>query len=172
MHGVSNHQPYDCLLNCLFERRSKKTSRLRVTGLCEGNSPVTVEFSAQMASNAEKASIQWPYHVTPMNRVTMMPFRHLRIPYLTCWWFRDSSNKLPTLLYHKLQNAITKSNRGLRLASVCLLPHLLAIVPYTSRIMFLQKTCQFYRRRSIKSCMYDLKYLLYFYYCLKQTLRS
>ena len=39
--GVSNHQPYDCLLNCLFRRRSKKTSKLRVSGLCEGNSPVT-----------------------------------------------------------------------------------------------------------------------------------
>ena len=37
---VSNHQPYDCLLNCLFRRRSKKTSKLRVTGICEGNSPV------------------------------------------------------------------------------------------------------------------------------------
>ena len=38
---VSNHQPYDCLLNRLFRRRSKKTSKLRVNGLCEGpvNSP-------------------------------------------------------------------------------------------------------------------------------------
>ena len=39
--GVSNHQPHDYLLNRLFRRRSKKTSKLRVTGLCEGNSPVT-----------------------------------------------------------------------------------------------------------------------------------
>ena len=31
--GVSDHQPHDCLLNCLFRRRSKKTSVLRVTGL-------------------------------------------------------------------------------------------------------------------------------------------
>ena len=32
---VSNHQPHDCLLNRLFRRRSKKTSKLRVTGpLC------------------------------------------------------------------------------------------------------------------------------------------
>ena len=38
---VSNHQPHDCLLNCLFMRRSKKTWKLRVTGLCVGNSPVT-----------------------------------------------------------------------------------------------------------------------------------
>ena len=37
--GVSNHQPHDCLLNRLFRRRSKKTSKLRVTGLCAGNSP-------------------------------------------------------------------------------------------------------------------------------------
>ena len=37
--GVSNHQPHSCLLNRLFRRRSKKTSTLRVTGLCAGNSP-------------------------------------------------------------------------------------------------------------------------------------
>ena len=36
--GVSNHQPHGCLLNRLFRRRSKKTSKLRVTGLCVGNS--------------------------------------------------------------------------------------------------------------------------------------
>ena len=40
-NGVSNHRRFDCLLNRLFRRRSKKTSKLRVTGLCEGNSPVT-----------------------------------------------------------------------------------------------------------------------------------
>ena len=37
--GVSNHQPHDCLLNRLFGRISKKTSKLRLTGLCVGNSP-------------------------------------------------------------------------------------------------------------------------------------
>ena len=41
--------------------RSKKTSKL--TGLCVGNSPVTDEFPAQMASNAENVSIWWRYHV-------------------------------------------------------------------------------------------------------------
>ena len=60
--SVSNHQPYDCLLNRLFRRRSKKTSKLRVTGLCAGNSPVTGEFPAQMASNAENVSIWWRHH--------------------------------------------------------------------------------------------------------------
>ena len=52
--SVSNHQPHHCLPNRLFGWRSKKTSKLRVTGLCAGNSPGTGEFSAQMASNAEK----------------------------------------------------------------------------------------------------------------------
>ena len=37
--GVSNHQPHGCLLNRLFRRRSNKTSKLCVTGLCVGNSP-------------------------------------------------------------------------------------------------------------------------------------
>ena len=64
--GVSNHQPHDCLLNRSFRHKSKKTSKLRVTGRCEGNSPVTSEFPAQMASNAENVSICWPSscHVT------------------------------------------------------------------------------------------------------------
>ena len=42
--GISNHQPHHCLLNRLFRRRSQKVSKLRVTGLCAGNSPVTGEF--------------------------------------------------------------------------------------------------------------------------------
>ena len=60
-HGVSNHQPHDCLLNRLFRRRSKKKSKLR-TGLCAGNSPVTGEFHAQRASNAENDSTWWRHH--------------------------------------------------------------------------------------------------------------
>ena len=65
--SVSNHQPHDCLLNPLFRRRSKKTSKLRVTGLCARNSSVTGEFSAQMAStsNAENVSIWWRHHGRP-----------------------------------------------------------------------------------------------------------
>ena len=36
--------------------------KLRVTGLCVENSPVTGEFPAQKASNAENASIWWHHH--------------------------------------------------------------------------------------------------------------
>ena len=45
--GVSNHRRLDCLLIRLFRCRSKKTSKLRLTDLCEGNSPVTGEFPAE-----------------------------------------------------------------------------------------------------------------------------
>ena len=62
--GVSSNRRLDCLLNRLFRRRSNKTSKLRVTGLCEGNSPVTGEFPAQRASYAENVSIWWGHHVT------------------------------------------------------------------------------------------------------------
>ena len=63
--GVSNHKPHHCLLNRLFRRGSKITSKLRVTGLCVGNSPVTSEFPAQMASNAGNVSIWWRHHEKP-----------------------------------------------------------------------------------------------------------
>ena len=51
-----------CLLNRLSRCRSKKTSKLRVTDLCEGNSPMTGEFPAQRASDAKNVSIWWHHH--------------------------------------------------------------------------------------------------------------
>ena len=44
-----------------------KTSNPRVAGLCVGNSPVTGEFPAQKASNAETGSIWWRHHDTAQN---------------------------------------------------------------------------------------------------------
>ena len=79
--SVSNHQPHHCLLNRLFMRRSKKTSKLRVIGLCVGNSPVTGEFPTQMASNAENVSIWWRHHEwrdvsnCPMHKQLIMEIR-------------------------------------------------------------------------------------------------
>ena len=65
---VSNHQSHDCLLNRLFSRRSKKTSKLRVAGLCEGNSPV-----------------RWPVNSPHKGPVTwkMFPFDDVIMIYLT-----------------------------------------------------------------------------------------
>ena len=53
---------FDCLPNHLFRHRSKKTSMLHITGLCEGNSPLTGEFTAPRANNAEHVSIWWRHH--------------------------------------------------------------------------------------------------------------
>ena len=74
--GVSNHQPRHCLLNRIFRRRSNKTSKLRVTGLCVGNSLVTDESPAQMASNAGNVSIWWRHHV-------LIPFCRSLLPTIT-----------------------------------------------------------------------------------------
>ena len=73
--GVSSHQPHDCLLNRLFRHRTKKTSKFRVTGLCEGNSPVT---PTQRASNAENVSIWWRNHDTLPVVVNTSP-KHIHV---------------------------------------------------------------------------------------------
>ena len=75
--SVSNHQSHDYLLNHLFRRSSKKTSKLCVTGLCAGNSPGTGEFPAQMASNAENVSIWWRHHA---NGITIFAWKYVFIP--------------------------------------------------------------------------------------------
>ena len=49
-----------CLLNRLFRRRSQQTLNLRVTGLCERNSPVIGKLTAQRASNAAKCFHSMP----------------------------------------------------------------------------------------------------------------
>ena len=75
--GVLNHQPHDCLLNRLFRRRSKKTSKLRVTGLWAGNSTGTGEFPSQMASNAENVSIWWRHYDKEPWRCYLFLYIHL-----------------------------------------------------------------------------------------------
>ena len=72
--GFSNHQPHGCLLNRLFGRRSKKTSKFRVTGLCVGTSPGPVNFP----------------HKGPVTR-KMFPFDDVIVSqiYLVCLhWYR------------------------------------------------------------------------------------
>ena len=60
--AVSNHLRLDCLFNPLFKRRSKKTSKLRITGLCEGKPPVTGGFHSQIVINAENVSTWWRHN--------------------------------------------------------------------------------------------------------------
>ena len=78
-NSVSNHQPRECLLRRLIWRTSKKTSKLRVTGLCAGNSPETGEFPAQMASNAENVSIWWRHHALSIPLSLTLLYKACRI---------------------------------------------------------------------------------------------
>ena len=73
----SNHPPHHCLLNRLFRRRSKKTSKLRVTDFCVRNSPVTGEFPAQMASNAKNVSIWWRHNDQQFQQSSPPPTRFM-----------------------------------------------------------------------------------------------
>ena len=85
-YGVSNHQPHDCLLDRLFGRRSTKTPKLRVTGLCVGNLPGIGEFPAQMASNAEKVSIWWRHHEwgQHLNCKTVWNLLNIKTTFILC----------------------------------------------------------------------------------------
>ena len=115
-HGVPNHlhitvtsqwarwrikyQPNDCLLNRLFRRRSKKTSKFRVTG----NSQMSSEFPAQMASNAENVSIWWRHHASSQRQCVQV-LDHQKDNHLSSvkcsleWlpWWTSLSNILSTL---------------------------------------------------------------------------
>ena len=85
-NSVSNHLTHDCLLNRLFRRRSKKTSKLRVTGLCEGNSPVAGEFPAQRTSNAKNVSIWWRH----------LEFNSMCV--MVCPWFSNKNTSYEQML--------------------------------------------------------------------------
>ena len=95
--SVSNHQPHDCFLNRLFRHISKKTSKLRVTGLCAGNSPEVGEFPAQMASNAENVSIgchhtPWSIRVNGVTQVHLTRGKSSSINPLRAKFFRGNIN--------------------------------------------------------------------------------
>ena len=70
-NGILNHHHLDCLFNHLFRCRSQKTSKLRFTGHCEGNSQVNSEFPTKRASNAENVSFWWRHHNGPGTRILL-----------------------------------------------------------------------------------------------------
>ena len=107
--GVSNHQSHDCLVNRLFRCKSKKTPQLRVTGLCAGISPVTGEFAAQRAGNAENVSIGWRHHEEDRrpNKLRCM----IKLTKLSTYYLKSGSKKKPgaechrmASMYHKYEN--------------------------------------------------------------------
>ena len=96
--SVSNYRRFDCSLNYVFRRRSKITSKLRVTGLYEGNSPAaTDEFPSQRASNAENVFIRWRHHgILPWHHNKRSSTSHSPVmPQWTFLWWSPSANPYP-----------------------------------------------------------------------------
>ena len=98
--SVSNDQPYDCLLNRLFRRRSKKTYKLRVTGLCVGNSPGPVNTPhkgpvTRKMFPFDDVIMRGQFHHTTM--ISIGTRKSYPVPYL---W---SSTILNFIICHQLQ---------------------------------------------------------------------
>ena len=62
----------------LSKHRSKKIPKLRVTGLCGENPPVTGGFPSQGASNAENVSIWWRHHGVMGSWILAIQFQTVR----------------------------------------------------------------------------------------------
>ena len=82
--GASYHRRLEYLLNRLFRRRSKRTSKLYVTVLYEGNPPVSGEFPSQRASKTETVSIWW-HHANSTTEVAQSRWRSFVNEPFRCW---------------------------------------------------------------------------------------
>ena len=124
LDSVSNHQPHHCLLSHLFGRRSKKTSKLRVTSLCAGNSPGSGEFPAQMTSYAENVSIWWRHHVVKTTEPHQTDFSICSgnglVPAGPLWWrntgVMGSQITENTTLFNRLFGLVARKTSKLRLS--------------------------------------------------------
>ena len=95
---LSNQRCLDCLFNRRLRRRSKKTSKLRVTGLCDGISLVTAGFPWQRANNAENVSIWWHHHDSVHHGISLIQWfafiLHLSNIIICVWcWFTTTRTK-------------------------------------------------------------------------------
>ena len=122
---VSNHQPRDCLLKRLFRLRSKKTSKLHVTGLYAGNSPVPVN-----------SPHKWPVtrKIFPFDDVIMHQLKMIHgfySPNRTCmimpvtqpWRIRVKSTLYPTTastnnMYHLMANRLVLIYRRIKMVFI------------------------------------------------------
>ena len=91
--GVSNHQPHDGLLNPLFIRRSKKISKLCVTGLCVGNSSVNAPQKWPVTRK------MFPFHHDIMTDVD----RSATSWFLCCRWVSHKEHSIYSVLSDKTQ---------------------------------------------------------------------
>ena len=115
--NVSNHQPHDCLLSRLFRRISKKTSKLRVTGLCAGKRPVTRKCLHLMTSS-------WPALISPVLSVSL--YLIVFYPYDIAWykcshklssWSRHDTGTFFHIAFHSFRTNSRASSKIRRIAA-------------------------------------------------------
>ena len=132
--GVSNRRRHDCLLNRLLRRRSKKSSKPRVTVLCKGNSPVTGELPAQKASDTENVSIWWRHHgILQVCDVTSSVLSHgskAFILKLSVHWLKS----LKLCPFTSLKHAIGNLSRALRRSTPTNLSKCIMMTPSNGNI--------------------------------------
>ena len=125
----------------------RKHQKLPVTGLCAGNSPVTGDFPAQMASNAENVSIWWRHReeLIPdgtvwsptLHVLYLLPERYCKPPLECLQWIELNYMQLDPTIYlfllpvvltslsqshhntHILQNCFTSTGAIIVRLSLC-----------------------------------------------------
>ena len=114
--SVSNHQSYDCFLNRLFRRRSKKISKLRVTGLCAENSPWPVNSPHKWPVTRKMfpfddviMAVEFHGWISSSLKLHIIAFKHFELwdagcktPYWlmnSCHWEMKIDDSQRTLLY-------------------------------------------------------------------------
>ena len=133
-----------------FRRRSKKTPKHRVTGLCVGNSQVTGELPAKMASNAENVSIWWRHHEHSVSWGGKHPGVYI-------WYI--GSVKIKGMRYH---TSVSATAGKVIVWTVAKLPCKVAVNCYeTSTALFMVYTFSVKKRAKTNSSKYT-KYRLVF----------
>ena len=117
LNGVWNHWCHGCLLNRLFRHRSKKTSKLRITGLCAGNyiGPVT----RKMFPFDDVIMAYWTIFHTSTIHLPVLSWQrnvhsHIRLP-CGVWWqlikYQCVDCAYLILIFNNLYNALLQWKR-------------------------------------------------------------
>ena len=81
-NGVSNRRRAECVLNRLLRCRSKKTAKIRDTGLCEGNPPVPLGSPHK----GPVPRIMFPFDDVIMCLVKLLPNQDAQVKMISNWY--------------------------------------------------------------------------------------
>ena len=139
----------------------RKHLRLCVIGLCEGNSPVTGEFPAQRASNAENVSISWKQSCVELLLEYSMRIRWIQW-LLISWRFASPGNQQQ---WHLLCRANESMFFRERSSSTC-------IMFLWNKLVFFVGNCHLALLRASGSIISTSNFGLYAVYIISQSLHT